>query len=207
MRAQTFAEYKKKKKGSYQHTIYSITATHIYNMCIEMISVYAIFHQLESRIALTLLALTLYISCPFTISNALFSSLFIFFSLYFFHSFISACIRMLRFSAEKSHLNQMQFFFCWNCFLFPLPFFFHYASTNALFIFDCRCASQFQFSFGYVTHCYMDSKWAKGVNLTNNANNECLSFKVSAFNQPKNKNQSATLKSSSRIVAFVFTSS
>lgn len=32
------------KKGSYQHTIYSITATHIYNMCIEMISVYAIFH-------------------------------------------------------------------------------------------------------------------------------------------------------------------
>lgn len=32
------------KKRSYQHTIYSITATHIYNMCIEMISVYAIFH-------------------------------------------------------------------------------------------------------------------------------------------------------------------
>lgn len=32
------------EKRSYQHTIYGITATHIYNMCIEMISVYAIFH-------------------------------------------------------------------------------------------------------------------------------------------------------------------
>lgn len=90
----------------------------------------------ESHCALTPLQLSLYsISLAHsTVRTIHFKCTF---SPLLFSSFVSLCIRVLRFSAEKTHPNWMWF----SLSFFYGSFFFYYASTDALFIFDCRYAS------------------------------------------------------------------